>query len=150
VKHLAIVAAVLGLTAGCTPSTVNVPCQVYVAGSFTPENNYALSVDAQGWPVLDDPQEWIELGFFAARPLSAPFELVHVTDGQETERWRLQVAGTQGAAPLCRIATSAEASTCGATIRVRPQSMGGYYYLVLNGNAVSEAGMSFRLCAPRS
>jgi hypothetical protein len=150
VRPAAVVASLLLLAAGCTATPTAMPCKVYVAGSFTPENNYALSVEADGWPDLNDPGEWIELGFLAARPLTAPVDLVHVMDSHEIERWHLQVPTTQGAAPICRIAPSMAAPSCGASIRVQPQSPRGYYYLVLNGNAVGEVGMSFKLCAPQS
>jgi len=141
--------AVLALTAACTATPNRMPCQVYVADSFTPANNFAVSVDAEGWPALGDAASWIELGFFTPQPVTNPIDLVHVADTREIERWHLQVPTTQGAAPICRIGTDVGVASCGASIRVQPQSARGYYYLALNGNAVSEAGMSFRVCRPR-
>jgi len=118
-------------------------------GSFTPENNYALSVHPDTWPQIDQGQEWIEIGFLTAHPPTAPIELIHVSGTREVERWKLQIPITQGMSPVCKIATLPESSNCGAVIHVRPQNMLGYYYLRTNGEPVVEAGMSFKLCPLR-
>jgi hypothetical protein len=148
VNRVALFAA-LTLVTGCTASPLKLPCQTYVVGSFTPENHYALSVETTGWPQLDQPREWIEIGLLAARPVTAPIDLVHVLGTQEVERWKLEPPATAGATVTCRIAPGPEGG-CGASIRITPQNMSGYYYLEPNGNALVEAGMSFKLCRPRS
>ena len=43
------------------------------------------------------------------------------------------------------VATDAATSTCGATVRIVPHDVGGYYYL-RSGSQVVEAGLSFVLC----
>lgn len=145
--HVGALALLLG---ACRPVPIRLPCQVFTVGTFTAENHYSLSVEASDWPLLDQPGEWIEIGFLAARPLKGAVELVHVLGAHEVERWSIRAPHGSGTSPVCRIATTAGGSTCRATVRVIPQKMQGYYYLDLNGNAVAEAGMSFNLCGPRS
>ena len=138
--------ALLGLaltTLACNPRKL--ACETYVAGSFTPDNHYAFSVDATGWPQMGKLGERIELTFFLADPSPQTVELVEILNSQEVERWTLQVPASQERFPSCWIPLDPRLSTCGASVHVTPHNMGGYYYLKADGQ-VLEASMSFILC----
>jgi hypothetical protein len=130
---------------GCNPAPRKVGCETYVAGSFTADNNYALSVDAPGWPLLDNPTDRIELTFFLANSKPQTVELVHVLDSHELERWTLHIPVRTDGLATCLIAPDPKFSTCDASVQMQPQSPGGYYYLRTGGEFL-EAGMSFVLC----
>lgn len=145
-NRMRLLALALFVTAfGCNPKPVKLPCDVYVAGSFTAENHYAFSVDGGALPLLDHAGERIELTFFFANPSAQAVELVHVLDSQELERWSLQVPASKDHVPSCVIGPTSEKSDCGASVHVLPHKVGGYYYLRADGDLI-EAGMSFILC----
>ena len=141
----ALTLTVVATTVGCNPNPVKLPCETYVGGSFTPENHYALSVDATGWPQLDKPNERIELTFFLANPRAHTLDLVHVLNSQELERWTLHIPASEGLVPSCAISPAANLSSCSASIHILPHSASGYYYL-RSSSELLEAGMSFVLC----
>jgi len=140
---MALAAALLA--AGCNTKPAKFLCETYVAGSFTPDNHEALSIDASGWPLLDKAAAHIELAFLLANPRAQSVELVHVLNSQEIERFTLHVPASDTLVPRCVIGTTAGTSSCGAFVHVLPQPVGGYYYLRSPGDVI-EAGMSFVLC----
>jgi hypothetical protein len=147
VTALASIGVALGFVmfAGCTPKPARVACQTYVAGSFTGDNGYALTVDAAQWPTMVKPTEMIELTFLTLGAGGGNLELVHVQGSKEVERWTLQVPKLRDRLPVCRIAVDPALSTCGGRIRLLPHDVGGYYYLRA-GNEIVEAAMTFLLC----
>jgi hypothetical protein len=95
---------------------------------------------------LDQPGERIGLDMTLIRPLSGNLALVHAIGGKEVARWKLDIPAGDGIAVWCDIGVSKSASHCGAVISNHPHPLGGYYYLLTNGNKVLEAGLSFYLC----
>ena len=137
--------ALLLTTFGCNPAPHKLACETYVAGSFTPDNHYAASVDATGWPLMHLPGERIELTFFLANPGAQTVDFIQVADSQEVERWTLHVPASKDRVPTCWITPDPRFSTCDASVHIMPHKMGGYYYLK-SGGQLLEAGMSFVLC----
>jgi hypothetical protein len=138
-----LLAAAIGSTNGPTPKPV--PCQTYVAGNLTARNKYALSVDDQGWPLLQADAGRIELVFLVLEPQARSVELVHVYGSSELERWELHLPAHAEGLVRCVLSGNAVTSTCGATIHILPHKVGGYYYLRSEGGIV-EAALSFVLC----
>lgn len=137
--------AMLGVL-GCNPTPRKVPCETYVAGSFTAENNYALAVEASGWPPLRKPGERIELTFFLGNANPRTVDLVQVVESHELERWTLHVPAGTNRVPICLITADSASSTCDARIQLLPHNVGGYYYLRSTDGGFAEVGMSFVLC----
>jgi len=142
-----VLAAMIAAVAGCAGAPQKVPCMEYVAGNFYDGNNFAMTVDDSGWPMLGAVPADIQLTFLLAGTGPQTVELVHVAESREVERWKLNIRALERDVPACTISSEPVFSNCGATLRVLPQKAGGYYYL-RGGPAVIEAGMTFLLCDP--
>ena len=142
--RLLAVAAGVATLLGCDPRPRPIPCGTYVAGGFNRENHFAFALD-QPWPFLGNSGSSIELTLLFASGKPQNVDLVHVSGDREIERWSLDVPTDNSRLPICVLTSNPATSKCGATIKVVPHDVRGYWYLRGNDDLL-EAGMSFVLC----
>lgn len=147
-KALRAAAALAALTmaASCTSAPETVRCRRIDVASMGPENSFRTNIAADAVPALEGPGAGIRAALTLVPPVAGPVTLLQFSDGREVARWELKLPASTGSSAICRIGTTAEASTCGATIVDAPHLAAGHWTLEAGGNRVLEAGLSFDLC----
>ncbi len=140
-------ALVLGFSlAACSANPISLRCQRYDLASLTTDNDFTAVIPENVLPLLDAGPDHIIVSMSVLRPVEGHITLVQIIDGTEFGRWELELPSGNDIVVTCRIATSRQASTCGAILREQPHPPGGYYYLQPPSPQILEAGLSMYIC----
>jgi hypothetical protein len=135
---------VLSMAASCTSAVEPVPCRRVDVASMGPENAFRVTIAPDTVPALDGSGAAIHASLTLIPPVVGPVTLLQFSDGREVARWELKLPAATST--TCRIAATAAASTCGATIVDAPHLAGGHWSIEAGGNRILEAGLAFELC----
>lgn len=135
------------LASSCVTQPAPLECRRVEFGSMGEENSFRLAVSPDTGLSLSADREQVDVAITVVPPISGPVALRHADDsGRELGRWQLAIPPGNGISTRCRLGMTPGASTCGATIRDRPQPATGTWSLEAGNNRVLEAGVAVHVC----